>query len=73
MFYEFSLKRHESGDDYFLYRRARREERASAEDIARTCHAYPTLGEAIKEAVLAGYGRAIHIRKIVQKNGRDVM
>ena len=34
---------------------------ASAEDIARTCHAHPTLGEAIKEAALAVDGRAIHI------------
>src|SRR6516225_9157896 len=34
---------------------------ASAEDIARTCHAHPTLSEAIKEATLAVDGRAIHI------------
>jgi dihydrolipoamide dehydrogenase len=34
---------------------------ASAEDIARTCHAHPTLGEAIKEAALSVDGRAIHI------------
>jgi dihydrolipoamide dehydrogenase len=34
---------------------------ASAEDIARTCHAHPTLGEALKEAALAVDGRAIHI------------
>jgi dihydrolipoamide dehydrogenase len=34
---------------------------ASAEDIARTCHAHPTLPEAIKEAALAVAGRAIHI------------
>ncbi len=34
---------------------------ASAEDIARTCHAHPTLSEAIKEAALAVDGRAIHI------------
>ena len=34
---------------------------ASAEDIARTCHAHPTLNEAIKEAALAVDGRAIHI------------
>jgi len=34
---------------------------ASAEDIARTCHAHPTLSEAIKEAALAVGGRAIHI------------
>ncbi len=34
---------------------------ASAEDIARTCHAHPTLSEAVKEAALAVAGRAIHI------------
>ena len=34
---------------------------ASSEDIARTCHAHPTLPEAIKEAALAVSGRAIHI------------
>jgi dihydrolipoamide dehydrogenase len=34
---------------------------ASAEDIARTCHAHPTLAEAVKEAALAVDSRAIHI------------
>jgi dihydrolipoamide dehydrogenase len=34
---------------------------ASAEDIARTCHAHPTLEEAVKEAALAVDGRALHI------------
>jgi len=34
---------------------------ASAEDIARTCHAHPTLSEAVKEAALAVDGRPIHI------------
>ncbi len=34
---------------------------ASAEDIARTCHAHPTLEEVIKEAALAVAGRPIHI------------
>ena len=34
---------------------------ASAEDIARTCHAHPTLAEAVKEAALAVDGRAIHM------------
>ena len=34
---------------------------ASAEDIARTCHAHPTLNEAVKEAALAVDGQAIHI------------
>jgi dihydrolipoamide dehydrogenase len=33
----------------------------SAEDIARTCHAHPTLPEAVKEAALAVAKRAIHI------------
>jgi len=33
----------------------------SAEDLARTCHAHPTLTEAIKEAALATDNRAIHI------------
>ncbi len=32
----------------------------SAEDIARTCHAHPTLSEAFREAALAVDGRAIH-------------
>ena len=34
---------------------------ASSEDIARTCHAHPTLTEAIKEAALAVDKRAIHM------------
>jgi len=33
----------------------------SAEDLARTCHAHPTLAEAVKEAALAVDGRAIHM------------
>lgn len=33
---------------------------ASSEDLARTCHAHPTLPEAMKEAALAVDGRAIH-------------
>jgi dihydrolipoamide dehydrogenase len=33
---------------------------ASAEDIARTCHAHPTLNEAVKEAALAVEGHSIH-------------
>jgi dihydrolipoamide dehydrogenase len=32
----------------------------SAEDIARTCHAHPTLSEAVREAALAVDKRAIH-------------
>ena len=34
---------------------------AASEDIARTCHAHPTLSEATREAALAVAGRAIHI------------
>jgi dihydrolipoamide dehydrogenase len=34
---------------------------ASAEDIARSCHAHPTLSEAVKEAALAVDKRAIHM------------
>jgi dihydrolipoamide dehydrogenase len=33
----------------------------SAEDLARTCHAHPTLAEAVKEAALAVAKRAIHM------------
>ena len=33
----------------------------SAEDLARTCHAHPTMSEAIKEAALAVDKRAIHV------------
>jgi len=34
---------------------------ASSEDLARTCHAHPTLSEALHEAALAVDGRAIHV------------
>ncbi len=34
---------------------------ASAEDIALTVHAHPTLAEALREAALAVHGRALHI------------
>ena len=34
---------------------------ASAEDVARICHAHPTLSEAVREAALAVGGRALHI------------
>ena len=34
---------------------------ASAEDVARICHAHPSLNEAVKEAALAVDGRALHI------------
>ncbi|SNB75945.1 dihydrolipoamide dehydrogenase [Arboricoccus pini] len=33
---------------------------ASSEDIARTCHAHPTLEEAVKEAALATFFKPIH-------------
>ena len=32
----------------------------SSEDIARTCHAHPTLAEVVKEAAMAVEKRAIH-------------
>lgn len=32
----------------------------SSEDIARTCHAHPTLSEAVREAAMATHGKAIH-------------
>jgi dihydrolipoamide dehydrogenase len=34
---------------------------ASAEDVARTCHAHPTLNEAVKEAALAAWSKPIHM------------
>ena len=33
----------------------------SAEDLARTCHAHPTLSEAVKEAALSVAKRPIHM------------
>ncbi|MFO1170223.1 MAG: dihydrolipoyl dehydrogenase [Hyphomicrobiaceae bacterium] len=33
----------------------------TADALARTCHAHPTMSEAVKEAALAAGGRAIHI------------
>lgn len=33
---------------------------AASEDISRTCHAHPTLSEALKEACMAAHGKAIH-------------
>jgi dihydrolipoamide dehydrogenase len=33
----------------------------SSEDLARTCHAHPTLSEAVKEAALAVDKRALHV------------
>ena len=45
-------------------RRDRRSPWSSAprsEDIARTCHAHPTLEEAVKEAALATFAKPIHM------------
>ncbi len=33
---------------------------ASSEDIGRTCHAHPTLSEAIKEACLATFDKPLN-------------
>ncbi|MEM9632667.1 MAG: dihydrolipoyl dehydrogenase [Pseudomonadota bacterium] len=33
---------------------------ATVEEVARTCHAHPAMGEAVKEACLDALGRAIH-------------
>ena len=33
---------------------------ASSEDVARTCHAHPTLAEAVKEACMTAYDKPIH-------------
>src|SRR5207302_8300100 len=34
---------------------------ASSEDLARTCHVHPTLGEAMREAALAVSGRTLNL------------
>lgn len=34
---------------------------ASSEDVARTCHAHPTLSEAVKEACMTAYDKPIHM------------
>ncbi len=34
---------------------------ASSEDIARSCHAHPTVNEAMKEAALAAFAKPIHM------------
>ena len=34
---------------------------ASAEDVALTCHAHPTLNEAVKEAALAAFSKPLNI------------
>ena len=34
----------------------------SSEDLARTCHAHPTMSEAVREAALAtAFGKPIHM------------
>ncbi|MDP2120249.1 MAG: dihydrolipoyl dehydrogenase [Hoeflea sp.] len=33
----------------------------SSEDLGRTCHAHPTMSEAVKEAALATFGKPIHL------------
>jgi dihydrolipoamide dehydrogenase len=33
----------------------------SAEDLGRTCHAHPTMSEAVKEAALAAFAKPIHM------------
>ena len=42
----------------------------SAEDIARTCHAHPTLSEAFREAALDVDSRAIHSAPRARAAGR---
>lgn len=36
-------------------------EAASSEDLARTCHAHPTMSEAVREAAMATYDKPIHM------------
>jgi dihydrolipoamide dehydrogenase len=33
----------------------------SAEDLARTCHAHPTMSEAVREAAMAAWFKPVHI------------
>ena len=33
----------------------------SSEDLGRTCHAHPTMSEAVKEAALATFVKPIHM------------
>lgn len=35
--------------------------RASAEDVSLACHAHPTLSEAVKEAAMAAFDKALHL------------
>ncbi len=41
----------------------------SAEDIARTCHAHPTLSESVREAALAVDGRSLNLPPAEKKGG----
>ena len=34
---------------------------ADSEDLARTCHAHPTLSEALKEACMSAHFKPIHM------------
>lgn len=38
---------------------------ASAEDVARTCHAHPTMSEAFKEACMAATDKAVHCLSLI--------
>jgi len=40
---------------------------ASSEDIARVCHAHPTLSEAFKEACMGTYDKPIHFWLLLVK------
>ncbi|MEL6948420.1 MAG: dihydrolipoyl dehydrogenase, partial [Pseudomonadota bacterium] len=33
----------------------------SSEDLARTCHAHPTMSEAVKEAALSTFSKPLHM------------
>jgi dihydrolipoamide dehydrogenase len=33
----------------------------AAEDLARTCHAHPTMSEAVREAAMAAWFKPIHM------------
>ena len=33
----------------------------SSEDLGRTCHAHPTMSEAVREAALATFGKPLHM------------
>ncbi len=46
---------------------------ASAEDIARTCHAHPTLSEAFKEAAMAAYDEREYWLVIRQREARKLI